>query len=275
MVQTHTELQDVSKLGTGSVERTGILSRLREHWGLQAWMDMWILDSVLVKHGQPLVSYTLLPIIRLASADADEVDERFADFRRGNERVRWHDSPRTRWRKRYGRFVREIEWAFLEMQGHFPDGEYERIVVDSASAIMYETIGGVLEFANSALNPGERDRPATDSSSRPPNHALRARMNKALVRIVDPSRFAHFLTGDGEVTHADLAAREIEVEIPDCAWHRVASSEFLPVPGNLPEQGCLVMCKATCEKVFDGRDGLQIEFEPHLPETSCTMRIRF
>lgn len=236
---------------------------------------MWILDAVLVKHGQPLVAYTLLPMIRLVSEDPSDADTRFRELCRGNEQVRWLDSPRERWRKRYGRFVRVIEWAFLEMRKHFSQSEYERIVVDSASAIMYETIGGVLKFANTALNPGEQDRYAEKSPTSVVDRGLRARMSTALVHLIDPSRFAHFLTGDGTVTDVDLAKRQIEVEIPDCAWHGVAPSESLPVVGQLPEQGCLVMCKATCERVFDGRDGLQIEFEPHLPETSCTMRVRW
>ena len=42
-----------------------LLLKMTGHaWGLQAWMDLWILNAVLVKHGQPLVTYTLLPMIR-------------------------------------------------------------------------------------------------------------------------------------------------------------------------------------------------------------------
>ncbi|MBW2274795.1 MAG: hypothetical protein JRG96_16125 [Deltaproteobacteria bacterium] len=77
------------------------------------------------------------------------------------------------------------------------------------------------------------------------------------------------------MTNVDIAQKKLVADIPDCAWHWVAPSDSLPVLGQLPEQGCLMMCKATCENVFDGRDGLQIEFEPRLPETGCTMRIRW
>jgi hypothetical protein len=187
--------------------------------------------------------------------------------------VRWLDSPRERWRKRYGRFVREIEWAFLELRKHFSQDEYERIVVESASAIMRERIGGVLKFANTALNPGQQARYAAKPSAPAEQSGRKAGMSSALVRLIDPARFAHFLTGDGQVTNVDLARGQIEVDVPDCAWHGVARSDSLPVPGKLPEQGCLVMCKATCENVFDGREGLRIEFEPRLPETGCTMRV--
>ena len=225
-----------------------------DQWGPQAWIDMWILDAVLVKHGQPLVAYTLLPMIRLVADDPGDVDARFEAFCRGNEGVRWLDSPRERWRKRYGRFVREIEWAFLELRKHFSQSEYERIVVESATAIMYETIGGVLKFANTALNPGQQARHGARLSASVINRGFRARMNNALVRLIDPSRFAHFLTGDATVTEVDVAGRRLEADIPDCAWHWVARSDSLPIAGQLPEQGCLMMCKATCENVFDGRD---------------------
>ncbi len=275
MEQTSPEMTRALEERLGPRQRPRAHTWLREQWGLQAWIDMWILNAVLVKHGQPLVAYTLLPIIRIASDNPSDLDDRFAEFCRDNERVRWLDSPRERWRKRYGRFVREIEWAFLELRKHFSQSEYERIVVDSASTIMYQTVGGVLHFANTALNPGEQRGDSARPPSRIADRGFRDRVNKMLVRIIDPSRFAHFLTGDASVTVADLAQGQLDVEIPDCAWHRVAPSASLPVVGQLPEQGCLVMCKATCERVFDGRDGLQIEFEPHLPETSCTMRIRW
>jgi hypothetical protein len=275
MKQSPSEMTRTLEAQFGPQQRPQVHTWIREHWGPQAWIDMWILDAVLVKHGQPLVAYTLVPMIRLVADDPSDVDARFKEFCSANERVRWLDSPRERWRKRYGRFVREIEWAFLELRRHFSQSEYERIVVESATAIMYERIGGVLKFANTALNPGEQARYGAKSSASVVNRGFRARMNNALVRLIDPSRFAHFLTGDGTVTNVDIAKGQLDVDIPDCAWHRVAPSSSLPVLGQLPEQGCLVMCKATCENVFDGRDGLRIEFEPHLPETSCTMRIRW
>ena len=174
-----------------------------------------------------------------------------------------------------GRFVREIEWVFLELRKHVSQQDYERMVVDSASAIMRETVGGVLKFANTALNPREQARYGGKSSADAANRGGRARLGNALVRFMDPSRFAHFLTGDSDVSNVDIAQGQIDIDIPDCAWHRVVESDSLPVLGQLPEQGCLVMCKATCERVFDGRDGLRIEFEPRLPETGCAMRVRW
>ncbi len=141
MEQASSDVTRALAAKAGPEKRLRASVRILDQWGPQAWIDMWILDAVLVKHGQPLVTYTLLPMIRLATDDPGDVDARFKAFRRGNERVDWLDSPRERWRKRYGRFVREIEWAFLELREHFSQGEYERIVVESAAAINISRTG--------------------------------------------------------------------------------------------------------------------------------------
>ena len=42
----------------------------------------------------------------------------------------------------------------------------------------------------------------------------------------------------------------------------------------LPEEGCLHICKGPFEALFNGEGGgLKMEFDPHLPETSCTVRM--
>lgn len=250
-------------------------AHIREQWGPQAWIDLGVLEAILVKHGQPLVRYTLLPMIRLAAAEeADEIEARFDAFcAEHNEAVRPWDSPRERYRKRYARFVREIEWTFLELRRHVPERDYERMVVESAAAIMRQTIGGSLSFIQAAVRQRQDDALPSGSSDAAPGGGVADRLGKAVARTIDPSRLTHFLTGDAHVVSADLKAREIALDVPDCAWHRVASPGSLPVLDRLPEQGCLVMCKATCERVFDGSGGLRMTFEPRLPETGCTMRI--
>ena len=43
-------------------------------------------------------------------------------------------------------------------------------------------------------------------------------------------------------------------------------------PKALPEEGCLNICKGPFEALFKGEGGgLKMHFEPHLPETSCTV----
>jgi hypothetical protein len=83
---------------------------------------------------------------------------------------------------------------------------------------------------------------------------------------------AGFLTGPAEITEFDPANGKAVMEVPDCAWHICAAAESLPNPDALPEQGCLLICKGAFEKLFDGQDGgLRMEFDPHLPETSCSV----
>ncbi|EEB80510.1 hypothetical protein GPB2148_3328 [marine gamma proteobacterium HTCC2148] len=42
----------------------------------------------------------------------------------------------------------------------------------------------------------------------------------------------------------------------------------------MPEEGCLNICKGPFEALFNGEGGgLKMEFDPHLPETSCTVRM--
>ena len=85
---------------------------------------------------------------------------------------------------------------------------------------------------------------------------------------------AGFLTGPAEVTELDPGAGTATMEVPDCAWHICAKQESLPNPDALPEQGCLLICKGVFEALFDGADGgLKMEFDPHLPETSCSVRM--
>jgi hypothetical protein len=85
---------------------------------------------------------------------------------------------------------------------------------------------------------------------------------------------AGFLTGPAEITEYDPAGGLVVMEVPDCAWFICAAAESLPNPEALPEEGCLQICKGSFERLFNGKDGgLRMEFDPHLPETSCTVRM--
>ena len=85
---------------------------------------------------------------------------------------------------------------------------------------------------------------------------------------------AGFLTGPAEITEFDAASGSATMEVPDCAWHICAKQESLPNPKALPEQGCLLICKGAFEALFDGSEGgLKMEFDPHLPETSCSVKM--
>ena len=93
-------------------------------WGPQAWIDMVMSKRMLVDRAGPLVPYTFLPILRM-SPDPDEIDRGWTEIKTRREKIRFFDSPRERWRKRYGNFVREAEWALLELRKHFGQEQYE------------------------------------------------------------------------------------------------------------------------------------------------------
>ena len=236
------------------------------NWGPQAWIDMWMSNAMLVKKAMPIISHTFLPILRL-SGDREQVDEDYKDIKTRRESIRWNNSPREKWRKRYGNFVREAEWALLELRKHFSQKQYEDIVIGTSVALSHENSGDFLDMMNSMSekNKNKKARKTTDGSTKP------GRWSTFLFETFNP---AHWLTGAASVTHYDPANGLTVMEIPDCAWHTCAAPSSLPNPGALPEEGCLNICKGPFEALFNGEGGgLKMEFDPHLPETSCTVRM--
>lgn len=236
------------------------------HWGPQAWIDMWMSNTMLVKKAMPIVSHTFVPILRL-SGDPEQVDRDYADIRARREPVRWYDSPREKWRKRYGNFVREAEWALLELRRYYGQKEFEQIVVGTAVALSHENSADFLKMMNSMgeKNRGKKPRASQTGSTKP------GRWSTFLFETFNP---AHWLTGPATISEFDPARGVTVMEIPDCAWHSCGPAERLPNPNALPEEGCLHICKAPFEALFAGENGgLKMEFDPHLPETSCTVRM--
>ena len=233
------------------------------HWGPQAWIDMWMSKKMLVEKSMPLVTHTLLPILRL-SGDAEEVDRGFEKVKAWREKVRWLDSPREKWRKRYGNFVREAEWALLELHKHYSPAQCEDIVVGTCVSTARETTE---EFINMMNSMSEKNAGKTGQRSEP------SRVEKFIFDTFNP---AGFLTGAAEMRDIDMSAGSMTMYIPDCAWHRCAAPESLPVPGELPAEGCQMICKKPFEALFKGEGGgLRMEFDPHLPNSDCTVRLRW
>jgi hypothetical protein len=236
------------------------------NWGPQAWIDMWMSNSMLVKKAMPIISHTFVPILRL-SGDKDQVDRDYSEIRSRREPIRLLDSPREKWRKRYGNFVREAEWALLELRKYYSQKQYEDIVIGTSVALSHENSGDFLKMMNSMgeKNKNKKVRPLKDGSSKP------GRWSTFLFQTFNP---AHWLTGPATITEYDPGRGITVMEIPECAWHTCARPETLPNPDALPEEGCLNICKGPFEALFKGAGGgLKMEFDPHLPETSCTVRM--
>jgi hypothetical protein len=235
------------------------------NYGPQAWIDMVMSHVMIVRRAWPLVSYTFVPILRISS-DPEEVDRQYAEIRSRREKVRLLDSPRERWRKQYGNFVRECEWALLELRKHFTPAQYEDIVIGTSVALGKENSQGFLDMMNRMSdNKPPKNSQTSDAPTEP------TRRQKMMFDMFNP---AGFLTGPAEITEFNMAGGSMVMEVPDCAWHICAAAESLPNPEALPEQGCLLICKGAFERLFNGKDGgLSMEFDPHLPETSCTVRM--
>ena len=237
------------------------------NWGPQAWIDMWMSNSMLVKKAMPIISHTFVPILRL-SGDKEQVDRDYEAIKARREEVKRFDSPREKWRKRYGNFVREAEWALLELRKYYSQKQYEEIVIGTSVALSYETSADFLKMMNSASekNKNKKTRKPKDGGPQKPS-----RWSTFLFETFNP---AHWLTGPATITEFDPGKGLTIMEIPDCAWHRCGRQEDLPNPNALPEEGCLNICKGPFEVLFNGDNGgLKMEFEPHLPETSCTVRM--
>jgi hypothetical protein len=233
------------------------------HWGPQAWIDMWMSKTMLVDKAAPIVTHTLLPILRL-SGEKELVDSGYQAVKQYRELVKWSDSPREKWRKRYGNFVREVEWALLELRKHYSQKQYEEIVIGTCVSTAEETTADFIDKMNSM---SEKNKSKTGSRAEP------SRIEKFLFDTFNP---AGFLTGPAEMRDIDMSAGSMTMYVPDCAWHTCAAQETLPNPDQLPAEGCQLICKGPFEAMFKGEGGgLRMEFEPHLPETSCTVRMRW
>ncbi len=254
-----------SDQGTGRVAPTQ-RSGFYYNWGPQAWIDMWMSNSMLVKKAMPIVSHTFVPILRL-SGDKEQVDRDYDEIKSRREVLRWSDSPREKWRKRYGNFVREAEWALLELRKYYSPKQFEEIVIGTSVALSYETSADFLKMMNSMSEKNKNKKPKAraDGSTKP------SRWSTFLFETFNP---AHWLTGPSTITEYDPANGLTVMHIPDCGWHTCGPADRLPNPNALPEEGCLHICKGPFEALFNGEGGgLKMEFEPHLPETSCTVRM--
>lgn|GEM_PF-469849 len=241
------------------------------NYGLQAIIDMFMCRRMIAERGSQVVKLTYLPMIRVAADDPDEVMRGFARVHEARERIRIWDSPRERWRKNYGNFVRESEWALLELRKYFTQHQYEEIVVGTGAAFAHLDSQKEIDF----MNGGARKAQAKRESRTPGTVDEPGVLRRMLTKVLDPGRFAGFLVGESEISEIDPESGTAVMEVPSCAWHTCPDPASLPNPDALPEQGCLLICKGIFERVFDGADGIKMEFDPHLPEPSCTIRISF
>lgn len=256
---------DIDHAASITVKKSGFIY----NWGPQAWIDMWMSNTMLVKKALPIVSHTFVPILRL-SGEKEQIDHDYSEIKSRREIVLWHNSPREKWRKRYGNFVREVEWALLELRKYYSQKQYEEIVIGTSVSLSYETSADFLRMINKGADKSKIKIAQARARGEGPRKP--SRWEKFLFDFFNP---AGWLTGPAEITSINPATGETIMEIPDCGWHTCARQDSLPNPQALPEEGCLNICKGPFEALFNGEEGgMSMEFDPHLPETSCTVRIK-
>ncbi len=238
-------------------------SELRERWGLQAIWDAWAVRGI-VGGMEYLVPQTLMPVLRLVSGDPVAADHAYAAVLAQREAVGRFDSPRERWRKGYGQFVRELEWVSQELKKHLSDEEYQALV-SGAVARAIEHWAGALKPKFVQLF---ADKPGV---SKKHGSARVKALERKVTKFISENMFKHFnavsfLVGPMQIRQMDMEAGYIEAYIPECAMHTVVGT------GKPQEQACLVSCKGGTELAFGKDSPLRIELEPHLPGLSCTMR---
>ncbi len=94
---------------------------------------------------------------------------------------------------------------------------------------------------------------------------LNAKKLKSANRLFSVFNPMSFIIGDIKFEELDTLAGTMKLEVIDCAYLRAGRME------KLPENGCLLFCKGSCERLFGDDAPMKMEFDPHLPETSCTI----
>lgn len=212
---------------------------------LTAWRDDLILRSMLAKVGD-VPEAVLVPVLRVVADDRDAVDAGWAAVTATRTGGRLLEPRRWSYKRRYGQFVRELEWATTELTKVLPTAEVTDLVADAVSMRLRKWLRYLL--------------PAFESVRFVPKGMYPTVMDTGV-------SVATFLVGPIHRTGIEPDGTLV-YEIPECAMHTSVSS---PLP---QENSCLMGCKAACERVFDADSPMPLEFDPHLPGLSCTLRVR-
>ncbi len=233
-----------------------------QKWNPQAWVDFLTVKLMMSKVGD-VIPRTYVPILRLVSEDAGKVDEGYDRVVSLREPIRLLDSPRDRWRKIYGAYIRELEWVFGELSQHFTQAEYQDLVVDIMARNIRQAMGSLLPSIERATRPegSAPTRPATASRGSSRRGRLVEKVGGFLLKHVSP---ISAIVGPAELK---MSGGRIQMYIPRCWMHTA------PGDGRTQDRACLEGCKASCEAVFNGNTPLAMLFEPDLPEYSCTISV--
>ena len=228
------------------------LDGLRRHYGLRAWWGALVMRSQM-GHLAGIVDQTYLPILRLVAEDPDALVAEWEALRAQRWPIRVYDSPHEHWRKTYGNYVRELDWAYRELHARLPEPTFEDLVVTTMGQRLDSWIGWTKRWLAraDARTPGGLGPQLT----RPASSRVTAAMWAATAPIV----------GDVELRGIEDGA--LVLVIPECAMHTVVSD-------TRPQTyACLYGCKAACEAFLGPDEPVSIRFEPNLPALDCVLRV--
>ncbi|WP_067814648.1 hypothetical protein [Nocardia inohanensis] len=209
-----------------------------------ALRDDLIMRSMLRRVGD-IPEGVLLPVLRMVTDDRAAVDAGWTALTAHRVRGLALESPRRSWQRRYGQFVSELEWTAGELVKHLPSEDVTELVATAVSGRLRRWLRFVL--------------PAFGSVGLVPRSIYPQVMDTGVA-------VAAFLVGPIHRTGVE-ADGTLVYEIPECAMHTATGT------GVAQQNSCLMGCKAACESVFDASSPMPLEFEPHLPGLSCTLRV--
>ncbi|WP_251941040.1 hypothetical protein [Nocardia sp. CDC159] len=211
---------------------------------LRQLRDELIMRSMLARVGD-IPETVLLPVLRMVGDDRAAVDEQWAALTAHRGRGALWEPPSRSWRRRYGQYIAELEWAITGLTRHLAREDVSELVTTAVSARLRRWLRLLLPaFGTVGLIP-----------------------DRLYPRVMDVGvGVASFLVGPVHRTGVEPDGTLV-YDIPECAMHTA--------PGSLLPQtnSCLMGCKAACERVFDADSAIPLEFDPHLPGLSCTLRV--
>jgi hypothetical protein len=207
-------------------------------------IDDLLMRSMLKRVGD-LPEFVFLPMLRVMADDRDAVEAGWAAVAAQRRGGGLFESPGRSWERRYGQFVRELEWVSTELGRALPAAAVEELVSDAVAQRLRNWLKVIL----------------------PAFGAVRIVPASLYPKVMDTGvQFATFLVGPIRRVHTEPDGTLV-YDIPECAMHTVAGT------GAAQTNSCLMGCKAACEKVFES-SAMPLEFDPHLPGLSCTLRVR-
>jgi hypothetical protein len=232
-------------------------------WGFQAWVDL-TLGKLALSRLSPLVPHTLVPIIKLCSGNREEVEAAYRTILGYREPIRFLESPGEKWRRLYGNFVREIEWACSELRKYFNKRAYEDLVINATADCLKGALGPIIDSMKTSM---VSQSEALRSKSPRISDLLNNFSGKMTVIMFEKVfNMTGWLAGDVKVRDVNLREGMMLMEYTDCQMLRA------PRMKNLPEESCLLACKGACEKIFE--DGpVRMTLDTRLPETTCEVRM--